>query len=85
MIQNGEITCVANGGSSVLTYILASTTLFESFQQFNVGYEDFSDHFLLDCTLSLGVQHLQDTEPLNQNLNGTNWTRFKWKKKSYVH
>ena len=32
--KNGEITCVANGGSSVVDYILASTTLFESFQQF---------------------------------------------------
>ena len=77
--KNGEITCVANGGSNVVDYILASTTLFESFQQFKIGYEDFSDHFPLNCTLLLSDQHLLDSEPLNQNLNGTNWTRFKWK------
>ena len=75
--KNGEITCVANGGSSVVDYILASTTLFESFQQFKIGYEDFSDHFPLNCTLLLSDQHLLDSEPFNQNLNRTNWTRFK--------
>ena len=43
--KNGEIMYVANGGRSVVDYILASTTLFESFQQFNVGYEDFQTIF----------------------------------------
>ena len=36
----------ANNGSSVLDYMLASTSLFDSFSEFKVGSDDFSDHFL---------------------------------------
>ena len=43
----GEITCVANAGRSVVDYMVASTSLFDSFTYFKVGCEDFSDHFPL--------------------------------------
>ncbi|MCG7876918.1 MAG: endonuclease/exonuclease/phosphatase family protein, partial [Candidatus Thiodiazotropha endolucinida] len=35
--KNGEITCVANNGSSIVDYILAPTTLFDSFLNFQIG------------------------------------------------
>ena len=76
---NGEITCVANNGSSVVDYILASTDIFDSILHFKVGSEDFSDHFLLHCTLSLSDINLQDFESFEVNTNEKNWTRFKWK------
>lgn len=53
MIKKGEITCVANDGSSVVDYILDSTSFFESVLYFHVGSDDFSDHFPLHCQLSL--------------------------------
>ena len=72
--MNGEITCVANNGRSVVDYILASTSLFDSFSHFEVGSEDFSDHFPLHCTLKLPNINLQDTDPFEAN----KWSRFKW-------
>ena len=76
---NGEITCVANNGSSVVDYMLASTSLFDSFSEFKVGSDDFSDHFPLYCTISLPNINLQDSEPFDANANQNNWARFKWK------
>ena len=76
---NGEITCVANNGSSVVDYMLASTSLFDSFSEFRVGSDDFSDHFPLYCTISLPNMNLQDSEPFDANANQNNWARFKWK------
>ena len=65
--MNGEITCVANNGRSVVDYILASTSLFDSFSHFEVGLEDFSDHFPLHCTPKLPNINLQDTDPFEAN------------------
>ena len=49
-----EISLVfSNNGKSVVDYMICSTCLFESVKNFGVGEEDFSDHFLLYCTLSL--------------------------------
>ena len=76
---NGEITCVANNGSSVVDYMLESTSLFDSFSEFKVGSDDFSDHFPLYCTVSLPNINLQDSEPFVANANQNNWARFKWK------
>ena len=73
--MNGEITCVANNGRSVVDYILASTSLFDSFSHFEVGSEDFSDHFPLHCTLKFPNINLQDTDPFEAN----KWSRFKMK------
>ena len=80
MFENvkGEITCVANAGRSVVDYMVASTSLFDSFTYFKVGCEDFSDHFPLVCRINLSCpgQGIQNT---NLNMNGNAWRKFKWK------
>ncbi|MCG8044707.1 MAG: endonuclease/exonuclease/phosphatase family protein [Candidatus Thiodiazotropha taylori] len=77
--KNGEITCVANNGSSIVDYILASTTLFDSFLNFQIGSADFSDHFPLQCTLKLSNDILQNQESFDAVINKNTWTKFKWK------
>ena len=67
---NGEITCVANNGSSIVDYMLASTAKFDSVLHFKVGSEDFSDRFPLHCTLSLSDINLQDSKSFEGNTNG---------------
>ena len=56
--------------------MLASTSLFDSFSEFKVGSDDFSDHFPLYCTISLPNINLQDSEPFDANANQNNWARF---------
>lgn len=60
--KGGEITCVANDGSSVVDYMLASTSLFDSVSYFQVASEDFSDHFPLHCRLRLSVNENQNVQ-----------------------
>lgn len=48
----GNYTCMANNGSSVVDYILASTELFDYVCDFCVDVADFSDHFPLICYIS---------------------------------
>ena len=56
-----EITCVANNGRSVVDYMLASTRLFTSFTHFQVGNEDYSDHFPLTCKILLACEKYKDS------------------------
>ena len=74
----GEITCVANNGRSVVDYMLASTTLFHSFTHFQVGNEDFSDHFPIICKLLLSC-HKRKRDLWQEMLNESKWSRYKWK------
>ena len=75
--KNGEITCTSNNGSSVVDYMLASSSLFNSILHFCISCEDFSDHFPLHCTLELSKAG-QNTDPFEFILNENKWTRFKW-------
>ena len=76
----GEITCVANSGRSVVDYMLASTTLFNSFTNFQVGNEDFSDHFPITCKLLLSChKHKISRDLWQEMLNESKWSRYKWK------
>ena len=77
--RNGEITCrsTSNNGSSVVDYMLASSSLFNSILHFCICCEDFSDHFPLHCTLELSKAG-QNTDPFEFILNENKWTRFKW-------
>ena len=74
----GEITCVADAGRSVVDYMLASMSLFDSFTNFKVGSEDFSDHFPLICTINLSCQG-QGVQNNKFNMHGIAWQKFKWK------
>ena len=77
--RDGEITCVANHGSSVVDYMIASSSLFDSISLFEVGLEDFSDHFPLHCTISLSNINLPNNDHFAVNQNEKQWVRFKWK------
>lgn len=68
----GEITCVANDGSSVVDYMLASTSLFDCFSHFEVAPEDFSDHFPLQCRLNLLYEGNQSSQFFESGLNEKN-------------
>ena len=47
----GEITCIANDGSSVVDYFIVSTNLFSHIVDFEVGDRAECVHFPLQCTL----------------------------------
>ena len=47
----GETTCVANEGSSVVDYIIASSNLFQFITDFEVPDRSESVHFLICCSL----------------------------------
>ena len=79
--KNGDITCVANDGSSVVDYMLASTSLFNSILYFQVAFEDFSDHFPLQCRLLLSYESEND-QSFESDLNENNWIKYKWKEES---
>ena len=77
--------CVANNGRSVVDYMLASTSLFTSFTDFEVGSEDFSDHFPLYCKLSLTCpEHGNAQNSWQEMLNETSWNRFTWKESKKI-
>ena len=44
--KEGNITCVANEGRSLVDYIIASSNLFDKFSYFCVDNHDFSDMFI---------------------------------------
>ena len=80
-LRNGEITCVANEGSSIVDYMLASSALFDSFSNFQVARDDFSDHFPLHCRLLLSHDNqIDQTFELDSNTN--TWVKYKWKEES---
>lgn len=74
---NGEITCIANNGRSVVDYMLASSSLFGSFTHFRVSSEDFSDHFPLHCSFSLYCENNANNG--GDLLTNETWSRYKWK------
>ena len=53
---DGNYTCFANNGTSVVDYMIASTTLFSKFTNFGVDNFDTSDHMPIYCTLTLNVE-----------------------------
>ena len=75
---NGEITCTANEGSSIVDCMVASSSLFESILHFQVGNEDFSDHFPLKCTLTIGHE-ANRTYQYDHIENLNSWQKFKWR------
>ena len=74
--KDGNITCTANNGSSIVDYMIASSSLFNNITSFGVDTIDLSVHFPLYCTLSFTV--------LNQNIIEQNDTlkqrvKYEWK------
>ena len=49
--EEGEITCIANDGSSVVDYFIVSTDLLLNIAEFELGDRPESVYFPLHCTL----------------------------------
>ena len=62
-----------------MDYMIASTSVFDSISYFEVGVENFSDHFPLHCIITLSNINLQDNDPFYPNMSENTWSRFKWK------
>ena len=77
---DGNITCTANEGRSLVDYIIASTSLFDKFSHFCIDTHYFSDHFPVTCTLVLQQSHWEEFH--NESDNDTEtymWNKYKWK------
>ncbi|MEW8544944.1 MAG: reverse transcriptase family protein [Candidatus Thiodiazotropha sp.] len=59
---DGEITCTANDGCSVVDYFIVSTNLFSDISDFEVGERSESVHFPLHCTFNFNMSKCNDTE-----------------------
>ena len=62
--KKGEFTCIANQGTSIVDYNIASSDLFKNISLFHVEDRDESVHYPLKCILSLPAPaqeiHLED-------------------------
>lgn len=76
--KDGNFTCFANNGTSVVDYMIASTALFPKFSNVGVTSFDISDHLPIYCSLTLGIR--PSNEPLNeiQTTETHAWERYKW-------
>ena len=54
--SEGEITCIANDGSSIVDYFIASRSLFQSVSSFKVENRSESVHFPLRCCLTFNLK-----------------------------
>ena len=63
----GNITCTANDGRSIVDYIIASSNLFELFSTFAVDNYDVSDHFPLKCSLRLCLKRNAQQNAVNND------------------
>ena len=80
---DGEFTCFANEGLSVVDYILISSHLFKNVKDFWVINDDRSDHFPIKCSLQIDNSHNtignndQSDIIVNSNLNST--FSYRWR------
>ena len=74
--REGEITCVANEGSSIVDYFIASSNLFQYICNFEVCNYSDSVHFPLACSMKFKI--IEETLTTN-NVLLREFTKFKWK------
>ena len=76
--KEGNFTCFAHDGTSVVDYMIASTELFPKFTHFTVDDFDVSDHLPIHCSLKLHTQTRNETVN-DTHANETNtWKKYKW-------
>ena len=74
----GNFTCTANDGTSIVDYMIASTHLFQYFTDFCVLDFDQSDHFPLLCCLHFELNvHGNNVSQTQSDLE--TWVKYKWK------
>lgn len=74
----GNYTCIANEGASIVDYMIASTHLFQFFTDFGIDDMDWSVHFPLFCKLNFTLNE-QYNHSLKSNVHLETWQKFKWK------
>ena len=80
--KDGNFTCFANNGTSVVDYMIASTTLFPKFTNFGIDNFDISDHMPIYCTLTLNVEShmlLDNTFRQAQGNESYAYEKYRWK------
>ena len=76
--KEGNFTCIANRGTSVVDYMIASSELFNFITDFTVEEKSDSDHFPLTCTLNFETNHKVVEPVFHPNLKKQSY--FKWDK-----
>ena len=72
---DGKITCISNGGSSVVDYMMVNTRIYDMVKRFEVLTRTESDHFPLICELDCKFMSHSSGESV---LSEINFTSYKW-------
>ena len=75
---DGNFTCIANNGASVVDYIICSSEIFSYVSDFRVLENDSSDHFPLHCTFLFKSKKDSHLNQSQSKADGTKYVRFKW-------
>ena len=82
----GNFTCIANDGASIVDYMIAATHLFQFFTDFGINDMDWSVHFPLFCKINFTLNE-KNNHSLKSNVHLETWHKFKWKpelKEAYI-
>ena len=74
----GEITCTANDGYSIVDYSIVSINLFQSVSKFEVLDRSESVHFPLSCCLTFHISEQTDTNRAGEEACMA-FKKFKWR------
>ena len=80
--KNGDITCVANGGRSVVDYMLANTRLYSFIQHFEVIVRAESDYFPVICNVNCAFNESLRTNTVTPASSVTNSATYQWLSKA---
>ena len=76
--NDGEITCIANDGYSIVDYFIVSSNLFQSVSRFEVVDRSESVHFPLSCCLTFNMLEQSSTNERNDNSSKI-YKKFMWR------
>ena len=77
--KDGNFTCFANNGASVVDYMIASSSLFRYISDFKISDKDNSDHFPLICQLCFESTQTNYSTSNIYDSNARLWQKFIWK------
>ena len=83
----GNFTCFTNNGTSIVDFIIASSSLFSKVCQFNIAELDLSDHVPVCCTFNFEIE-TQPNDENGENINLNKWVLYKWNpnlKEPFLH
>ena len=80
--KNGDITCVSNGGRSVVDYMSVNTRLCSFIQHFEVIVRIESDHFPVICKVNCAFNESLRTNTIIPASSMINSATYKWLSKA---